>query len=125
MPKITKMYCFAMYDKGPDDEGIPAFASPLGVMPMMGADVDRIASLMPRAQIIANETGQPLRIYMFDHMEQIGEVSPQAGMPATEPGRCPECRAMLAPLVNHTKDCSIGRMIDEVVARSLGLRSNG
>lgn len=116
MPKITELYCFAMIDKGPDDEGVPAYATPLGIMPMMGADIERVVQLMPRAQGIANETGEPIRIYRFSHMEQIGEVSLQTGMPAAEAGRCPECNALLvAPLVNHTKQCNVGKAIDKIM----------
>lgn len=76
MPKITEMYCFAVNDSNDDDEGVPAFDSVLGPMPMVGADLDRIGSLIPIAQIMANELGKPLRIYKFTVREQIGEVLP-------------------------------------------------
>lgn len=78
MPRITEMFCFAVSDKDNDDEGVPAVPSPLGPMPLVGADVSRIDSLMSRAQMVADELGRPLRIYKFSHREQIGEVTPRA-----------------------------------------------
>lgn len=78
MPRITELFCFAIFDGDEDGEGVPAVSTRMGPMPLMGADVARVDNLMPYAQIVANETGKPLRIYKFSVREQIGEVSPQA-----------------------------------------------
>lgn len=78
MPPITEMYCFAISDRGDDDEGVPAITGPDGViLPLVGADLTRIESLIPYAQQIANEKGKPIRIYRFSAREQIGEISPR------------------------------------------------
>lgn len=77
MPKITEMYCFAMYDKDESDEGVPVFTSRDGeLMPLMGADLTRIDSLRIVAQALADAFGKQLRIYKFTNREQIGEVNP-------------------------------------------------
>lgn len=76
MPLITEMYCFATYDKDENDEGIPSIMTPFGPFPLFGADVDRIESIMPKAQEFADATGKQLRIYKFTNREQIGEVNP-------------------------------------------------
>jgi hypothetical protein len=77
MPRVTEMYAFVMSDTEPDDEGIPAI--PLGplMMPMTGADMNRVASLMPHAQKIANRSGKQLRIMRFTGIEKIGEINPE------------------------------------------------
>jgi hypothetical protein len=72
------MFCFAICDRDEDDEGVPAFQSPLGPMPLVGADIARVHSLMPVAQQMADESGKPLRIYKFTRREQIGEVTPRS-----------------------------------------------
>lgn len=83
MPRITEMFCFAVSDKDDDDEGIPAMDTRLGPMPLIGADVTRIDSLLPYAQKCADEIGKPLRIYKFSQREQIGEVTPRR-LPLTD-----------------------------------------
>lgn len=72
------MYCFAVSDKDDDDEGVAAISSRLGPMPLVGADLTRIESLLPKAQVVADELGKPIRIYKFSHREQIGEINPRA-----------------------------------------------
>ena len=50
--RIDEMFAFTCID---DDgtEGIPAFNSPMGPMPMVGADLARIESLRPIAEQLA------------------------------------------------------------------------
>ncbi len=80
MPKITEMFAFVVADTAPDDEGVIAFYASNGMMmPMCGADLDRIESLIPIAQRWADESGKPMRIYKFTGKEQIGEILPRAG----------------------------------------------
>lgn len=77
MPLITEMFAFVISDKSPEDEGIPAFEGPGGMaMPMVGADLTRIADLMPLAQDIADRSGKQVRIYRFSQKRMIGEVNP-------------------------------------------------
>lgn len=75
--KITEMYAFVVVEAD-GGEGVPAFAAPNGLMmPLMGADLERIDDLTPVAQGIANATGRPMKILKFTGMEQIGHVTPK------------------------------------------------
>lgn len=77
MKKVDQLYAFVMEDND-GDEGIPAFIGAAGVMfPLVGADMDRVTSLMEVAQMMANERRRPIRIRRFSQWEQIGEVNPQ------------------------------------------------
>lgn len=119
MPKITELYCFAVDDKDEDDEGVPAIDTELGLMPLMGADLERITSLLPKVQDVANQIGKPLRIYHFTNKRQVGEVMPQPGKPEIPPGRCWNCKALLCGAeTNHGKDCTVKKMIDDVLRRA-------
>lgn len=108
------MFCFVIADKSPDDEGIPAIHSSLGPMPLIGADLRRVDSLMPHAQSIADMTGQTIRVYKFTHKEQIGEINPQGHAPFTLPERCADCQALLCgSLTNHKKGCRFLELIEQ------------
>lgn len=62
MPKITEMFAFVVADKGPDDEGVPAFMDRNGtLLPMCGADIERVESLIPIAQQWARRPRSPMR----------------------------------------------------------------
>lgn len=76
MPKITEMYCFAISDSGEDEEGVAAFYTIAGVMPMVGADMERVEDLIPLAQRIADLTGKEIRIYHFSQRKQINVIRP-------------------------------------------------
>ncbi len=72
VPKITEMYAFVCTDGDPDDEGVLAFCDARGRwFPMMGADMERVASMIPIADEIAKRSGQPYRIL---HFKLDGEV---------------------------------------------------
>ena len=72
--RINEMYAFVVVD---DDgtEGIPALRSVNGVaMPLVGADLDRIADLRPFAQDLAQRLGKPIDLIRFtvrEHLETI------------------------------------------------------
>lgn len=73
--KIDEMYAFiATEDDG--QEGICAFQTRPGMwMPMVGADLARIASLRPIAEGIAKATGKQIEVCKFtnrEHLEMIG-----------------------------------------------------
>jgi hypothetical protein len=66
------MYAFVCADHDHDDEGVLAFCDDRGRwFPMMGADMDRIASLIPLADEIVKRSGKPYRIL---HFKLDGEV---------------------------------------------------
>jgi hypothetical protein len=74
--KIDEMYAFVAVDED-GDEGIPAFSNGQWLLPLVGADMDRVKSLMQVAQEMANQSQRPLKILRFSQTEQIGEVNPQ------------------------------------------------
>jgi hypothetical protein len=74
MPKITEMYAFVTSDKQPEgkDEGVIGFLTPEGSwMPMVGADLDRVKSLIPIADKICKSQGITYRIYHFTNVRDI------------------------------------------------------
>jgi hypothetical protein len=73
---IDQMFAFVVIDEN-GDEGIPAISMGPWFMAMVGADMDRIDSLMPEAQQICNLSGKPMKIVRFSQIEQIGEVNPR------------------------------------------------
>ncbi len=78
MPKITELYAFVVDDTGPDDEGVIGENIGGQWMPFMGADLERVRSLMEeRAQRIADKLGKQIRIYRFSQKEQIGTIEPR------------------------------------------------
>ena len=75
MPKIEQIYAFIAEDTGPDDEGVTGFATGMGWMPMVGADIDRIESLKPIAQQIAKSTGKKIKLIKFTNREEVETIS--------------------------------------------------
>jgi hypothetical protein len=76
VPKIDCMFAFVTSDKQPEgkDEGILGIGLRDGTMlPLVGADMDRVRSLMPVADSIAKEAGITYRILKFSNKEDITE----------------------------------------------------
>jgi len=61
--KIDALYAWIATDSR-GGEGIPALSTPLGEMPMIGADRDRIESLRPHAMKVAGQ-GYTVRLVAF------------------------------------------------------------
>lgn len=60
---------------GPDDEeGVPAFMSALGPIPMIAANEERLESLKEKAQELADMDGVDFKITRFSVREDIGEI---------------------------------------------------
>lgn len=83
MPKITEMFLFIAEDQGPEDEGVAAFFDRLsGVMlPLVGADMARVASLRSVAQMIARETGKQIKLVRFSLRENLEVIEPGGETP--------------------------------------------
>jgi hypothetical protein len=58
-------------DKDEDDEGVMAFKTDTGWMPMVGADIGRVQSLKHFARALAEKTGKPYRVLKFN---LVGEI---------------------------------------------------
>ena len=77
MPKITQMLVYIIADKDADDEGVPSVHTRMGAMPLLGADEDRVRSLRPYAQELADVAGKPVRLVRFTQMEELEVLTPQ------------------------------------------------
>jgi len=74
MPKITEMFAFICEDKGPNDEGVVGMSFGDWMMPLVGADIDRVKSLRPHARAIARKTGKKVKLIHFTHREDLEEI---------------------------------------------------
>lgn len=63
--RIEQMYAFVVLDED-NTEGIPAIATPIGHMPMVGADMKRIDELRPVAEAMAKESGLKITLCRFE-----------------------------------------------------------
>ena len=72
--KIDKMYAFVAEDKN-GDEGVIGMQTNSGWMPLVGADMKRINSLIPIVQNIVNQTNHPVKILMFSDRKEIDEIN--------------------------------------------------
>lgn len=74
MPKINEMYAFICEDKGPDDEGIVGMSVGSWIMPLVGADMDRVNSLLTYARDISRATGKKIKLIRFTDREDLKEI---------------------------------------------------
>ena len=80
MPKIEEMYAFIVEDSGPDDEGVVAIQSEVGDqgrlwLPLVGADMARVESLMSIARGIGNQIGRKVKLVHFTNREDLGVIN--------------------------------------------------
>lgn len=81
MPKrlvIEKMFAFIAEDE--EGEGVCGFQDPLtgDWAPMVGADIARIETLEPMAQLIANESKKTIRLVLFSERKEVRLIRPRA-----------------------------------------------
>lgn len=73
--KIDQMYAYIAQD--PDgSEGITAFLAEDGWMPMVGADLKRAEALRPMAEILARESGRPIKLVRFEIRTELEDILP-------------------------------------------------
>lgn len=60
-----------------DEEGIPAYMTPDGPMPLIASDRVRLEQLRLMAQRIADSTGQAFKVVKFSVREDLGEITPR------------------------------------------------
>jgi len=78
MPKIEFLYAYISHEKGdPEDEGVTAFMLLNKWGPMVGADEERMASLKPTAQEIANISGQRITLAKFSVRTDLETIEPE------------------------------------------------
>jgi hypothetical protein len=78
MPKIEEMYAFVAEENGPEDEGIIGLSAGKWILPLVGADMDRVTALRPYAQDIANRTGKKIKLIHFTNRVEMEEICPVA-----------------------------------------------
>lgn len=74
--RIERMYAYIVLD---DDgtEGIPAVTAPNGlVLPMVGADMERMNQLRPQAEKAANDLKKPVFFCCFENRREIEVIRP-------------------------------------------------
>ena len=73
--KINEMFAFVSIDsKYSGDEGVMGIFTNGKWVPLIGADMDRVVSLLPYADIISKKTNIPYRILKFSKREDITEM---------------------------------------------------
>lgn len=77
MKRIEQMYAFITTDPEDDTEGVIGFqASPTsGMMPMVGADMERVEQLRPLALSMARASGVEVRVVRFEVRTEIEVLS--------------------------------------------------
>lgn len=71
--KVEELYAFVMTAED-GDEGVPAFFTEQGWIPLIGADMERIDLLRKAAQNIATSEQQPIKLLRFAGPPEILEV---------------------------------------------------
>lgn len=82
MKLIEEMYAFVAVDEDDQIEGITAFRNTDGGwMPMVGADQERMDSFRPMAQMLANQSGQTIKLIHFSNRAEVTTIEPDGGPP--------------------------------------------
>lgn len=68
--RIDEVFVFAVVDKN-DQEGIPAIDTPMGPMPLIAADKDRLAYLRPIAKDLARKSDLKIKLLRFSTREEV------------------------------------------------------
>ncbi len=71
--RIDEMFAFIVQDDN-GDEGICGFKSPIGWMPMVGADMKRMESLMPMARELSLSTPNPIKLVKFNVRQELETI---------------------------------------------------
>lgn len=71
--RITTIHAICGIDDG-DEEGIPAYMTPDGPIPLIASDRVRLDQITAMAQTIADTTGQNFKIVRFSVREDIGTI---------------------------------------------------
>lgn len=75
--EIEAIWAFlAVHDEDGDEGVISAPAPGGGQMPLIAADQDRLESLRPIAEAIANKTGKDVNLVKFHQREHIETIEP-------------------------------------------------
>jgi len=74
MPRINKIWAFLSVDKD-GNEGVCAAPAPgVGCLPLIAADMARVDSLMPVAQMLARMSGMTIKLVEFSVRTELKEI---------------------------------------------------
>jgi hypothetical protein len=77
LPSIEELYVFVSVDAEDGNEGVVgAPMGPVGCMPLVAADKNRLSELIPIAEEISKMTGMKIRLIKLSHREVIKEINP-------------------------------------------------
>lgn len=74
--KIDQMFAFVVEEED-GGEGVAAWRTSTGWMPLVGADMQRVESLRHVAQLIADTTGRPIKLVKFSQLETVEQLRPK------------------------------------------------
>jgi hypothetical protein len=78
MPKIEELYAYVLADKDENDEGVPAVRLGDTILPLMGADMERmVGRLREVAQSEANRTGKEIKLIKSTGIEVVETIRPE------------------------------------------------
>lgn len=77
MALITEMWAW-IAEKGPDEEGLPAFEGPNGPIPLVSADRERMENVRDIAEDFARQHGMRVKLVRFHQMEVLEHIDPGA-----------------------------------------------
>ena len=74
--KIERLFAYVATDPDDGSEGIVSMQMGMTHMPLVGADMERMQSLWPHAEMIAKSTGAQIRLMLFDNAQVIETIRP-------------------------------------------------
>jgi hypothetical protein len=77
MPRIDCIWAFLSVDPEDGNEGLCAASVNGAWLPLIAADEARLASLWPKAEEIARETGHVIRLVKFHNREVVRQIGGQ------------------------------------------------
>jgi hypothetical protein len=76
--RIEQVWAFVSDDA--EGEGVVAAMTKGGAwLPLVGADMERVEALRPIAQMIASDSGKPIRVLRFSVREELELIEPKKG----------------------------------------------
>ncbi len=69
--RIDELFAYVTVDPEDDIEGVVSAVSPLGMVPLIGADPERMLSYKPLAKEMSEVTGQEIRLVRFTSRQEI------------------------------------------------------
>lgn len=73
--RINEIFAYTTIDPEDDVEGIISAEAPgMGLVPLVGADIERMLSYKPVAQAAADVTGQKIKLVRFTSRQEIEEL---------------------------------------------------